>query len=282
VTAPTSGIIWSNTDYPYLCLVDRERTLAFREAIEASVRPGDVVVEVGAGTGILTLFAAAAGASRVHAVEIDPVLARALRETVVANGLEDVVTVVEGDALTADLPEADVVVAELVETGLLDEMQAAVLNALRERGVVGPRTRVVPATYSTHLQLASTDDRFYGFTIRAPKHEWPYYGQDPEQWEHLRWKAVSDVALVSQVDFSAGTVDPVVETEVAFTVAPGERANAVVLSGVAGLTPELPLGACNSFNGDKVLALPECEGEVRLRVSYTMGAGLDTLSVTLL
>jgi len=46
-------IIWSNTDYPYACLLDVERTEAFRKAIQKVVKPGDIVVEVGAGTGIL-------------------------------------------------------------------------------------------------------------------------------------------------------------------------------------------------------------------------------------
>ena len=274
------GIIWSNTDYPYLCLVDRKRTLAFRAAIEAVVRPGAVVVEVGAGTGILTLFAAAAGAAKVYAVEVDPVLARCLRDTARANGYDDVIEVVEADALTADLPQAvDVVVGELIETGLLDEMQVAVMNGLHDRGVIGPATRLIPETYETSLQLAATDNSFFGFTIHAPKHEWPYYAADADEWEHLRFTPVSDVAGVAEVDFRAGHVDPVVDTTVRFRVADGATANALVLSGSAGLTDGVRLGACNSFSGDKVLPLPECRGEVELRVRYEMGVGLDNLSV---
>lgn len=82
----------------------------------AGVCPGDVVLEVGPGVGSLTLGLLAAGA-HVVAVEIDPVLAEALPETVARLRPEDVgrLDVLPGDALrVSDLPRVpDALVANL-------------------------------------------------------------------------------------------------------------------------------------------------------------------------
>ena len=224
--------IWSNTDFPYMCLKDEARTLAFRDAIRAAVRPGDVVVDVGAGSGILSFFAAEAGAGMVYAVEIDPVSAAALRRSIELNpGLAARITVVEGDAAVVDLPRpADVVVAELIETGLLDEQQVPVLNALRRRGVITEATRLVPAGYDTTFQLVAADHRYYGFVIAAPKHEWPFYTSGPG-WHPTAVAAASDVVTVSRVDFAAGAVDEEVAGEIQLEVDPAARTNAIRLAG---------------------------------------------------
>src|SRR4051812_24650499 len=53
------------------CLLDEERTRALQAAIHRQVTPGDVVLDAGTGSGILALIAAAAGARKVYAVDVD-------------------------------------------------------------------------------------------------------------------------------------------------------------------------------------------------------------------
>ena len=66
------------------------------EALENLVRPGDRVLDVGTGTGILSLVAARLGASAVDAVDVDPVAVRVAQENVARNCLGDVVRVALG------------------------------------------------------------------------------------------------------------------------------------------------------------------------------------------
>jgi predicted RNA methylase len=56
--------------YYYLGLIKaKERINAFKSALRSCVRPGDVVVEIGAGLGTYSFFAAQAGARRVYGIE---------------------------------------------------------------------------------------------------------------------------------------------------------------------------------------------------------------------
>jgi len=68
-------------------LDDGRRTRTFDRALAETVRPGDVVADLGAGTGILSLLALKHGAARVYAVEEHPV-AEVARLVARENGVE--------------------------------------------------------------------------------------------------------------------------------------------------------------------------------------------------
>jgi len=114
-------------------LNDVVRTKAFDRALAETIRPGDVVADLGAGSGILSLLALKHGARRVYAVERHPVavLARAIARE---NGMADRLIVVRGEAATIRLPEkVDVVVSETLGNAVFDEGILELLDVAKRR-----------------------------------------------------------------------------------------------------------------------------------------------------
>lgn len=129
----------------YLGLLDfRERIESFRRGIEAAVRDGDRVVDLGTGLGTFALFAARAGAGRVWAVDSDPVvhLARTLARE---NGLEGRIEFVRGRVPDVELPpDIDVVLFEDFPRRFLDDRVFRMLEPFEE-GLLSRGGRMVPA-----------------------------------------------------------------------------------------------------------------------------------------
>lgn len=143
-------------DYHRELLSDGKRTNAFREAISRVVRPGDVVVDVGCGSGILSFFACQAGASRVyaidqtHAADVASMLARHF-------GMNDRITVLHGEAKTLELPErADVLLSETLGVLGLDEGIAGIVADARRR-FLKPDARIIPRAVSVSLAPVELD-----------------------------------------------------------------------------------------------------------------------------
>ncbi|EJK74463.1 hypothetical protein THAOC_03858 [Thalassiosira oceanica] len=89
-------------------LTDHNRMAAYHAAImgNADIFKDKVVMDVGTGSGILAVWAAQAGAKRVYAIEYTD-MAKHARRVVKSNGLEDVVTVIQGAVEEVILPEED-------------------------------------------------------------------------------------------------------------------------------------------------------------------------------
>jgi protein arginine N-methyltransferase 1 len=99
----------------------------FRRAITEVVRAGDVVLDIGTGTGIHAVLACHAGASRVYAVDQDDVV-HVAREIARQNGYSDRVVCLQGTLPRVDLPEqVDVAVTN---QGFSDTLQ--LITTVRE------------------------------------------------------------------------------------------------------------------------------------------------------
>lgn len=120
----------------HVMLNDGVRLERFRAALRARVRPGDVVLDAGTGSGVLAVMAAQAGAARVYAVEKRGIVNLA-RSVARANGCEDRIEFLRGDFLSLRLPE---------------RVDGAVCELLGYAGLAEGITRAMPRIIERHLK----------------------------------------------------------------------------------------------------------------------------------
>ncbi|MCP4499759.1 MAG: hypothetical protein GY822_07335 [Deltaproteobacteria bacterium] len=102
-------------------LSDSARNRAYRAAIFEKVKPGDVVIDLGAGTGLLSIWAVQAGAQKVYAIEkTDSIhLAKEIART---NGCADKIVFLNENSVDVELPErANVLLSETLGSFGIDE-----------------------------------------------------------------------------------------------------------------------------------------------------------------
>lgn len=146
-------------------LVEPVRASAYFAALRETVRPGMVVADVGAGPGVLGVYAATLGARRVFLVEPDASV-YAARALAVENGVTDRIEVIRARSTDVELPErADVIVSDLRGVTPFHGHHLEAAADMRRRllaagGTCIPRRDVV-------CTALVEDDTLYARTVRA-------------------------------------------------------------------------------------------------------------------
>ncbi|KAF6755854.1 arginine N-methyltransferase 3 [Ephemerocybe angulata] len=139
---------YAENDIHAVMINDKVRTASYAQFIltNPSLFRDAVVLDVGCGTGILSLFAARSGAKRVIAVDASDIGEKA-KKIVKANGFEDVITVVRGKVEDITLPDGitqvDIIISEwmgyaLLYESMLDSVLIARDRFLKPGGVMAP------------------------------------------------------------------------------------------------------------------------------------------------
>lgn len=111
-----------------------ETTSLCMKLLEKYLKENQSVMDVGCGSGILAIAAALLGSKDILGIEIDPDAVRTAIENVELNGVNDVVTVKEGD-LTKNVDKVvDLIVANLMAP-LVIELSGAAAEHLTDKGV---------------------------------------------------------------------------------------------------------------------------------------------------
>ena len=131
-------------------LSDTVRVGAYHQAIHGCVEPGDVVVDLGSGTGLLAFMASRAGAAKVYAVEHSDVIELS-REIGRRNGITNV-EFVQANSREFTPPEpVDVLLHEQMGDELFNENMLDNVIDLRDRVLVGGG-RILPARFRLFME----------------------------------------------------------------------------------------------------------------------------------
>lgn len=196
-------------------LQDRIRCDAYREAIRRTVKPGDVVVDLGAGTGLLSFFALQAGARHVYAIEMSGI-AGATAELIEANGFRERITLIRKNSKRARLPErCDVLVTETLSSFCFDSENTIEFVADARARFLKPGGRVIPESADTFLLPFSSEvfgpgsfaTRFYNLDYR------PFAKKLLDEFRLVRasdkpFLALSPPAPCYTIDFRKDTQNP--------------------------------------------------------------------------
>ena len=115
------------------------RTGSYKNAIEnnADVFKDKLVLDIGCGTGILSIFAARAGAKHVYGIEFADIADYA-REIVKTNGLTDKITIIKSKVEEAELPvdKVDIIISEWMGYFLIYESMLDTVLFARDKWLV--------------------------------------------------------------------------------------------------------------------------------------------------
>lgn len=180
----------------YVMLSDPIRMKALQRAIESVVKPGDVVLDLGGGTGVLAMLALRAGAGRAVIVERSPVIRHA-RRLAEANGLSDRIEFFECDWADVRLEErADVLLTETLGPFGVDENILGAVRHAREN-LLRPGARMMPRSMDLFIAPVHSPETYRQIA---------FWDERPAGLDFSPMRAVAECSVISERFFGANLI----------------------------------------------------------------------------
>ena len=103
--------------------------------LEKYIQPENTLLDIGTGSGILSIAAALLGARKAVGVDLDPVAVEVARQNVMLNRVSDQVEIIHGDLVSTISGQYDIVVANIIAEAILLLLDSGVRQFVRESGL---------------------------------------------------------------------------------------------------------------------------------------------------
>jgi type III protein arginine methyltransferase len=179
-------------------LNDTSRNKAFRSALERAIRPGQLVLDIGTGSGLLSMMAAQYGAD-VITCEMNPFMAKIAEKIIAQNGFSEKIRVIPKKStelqVGKDLPRpADLLVTETIGPGFLDEfILPTLLHA--QTSLLAKDATILPMGGTVYGQLVESESLWQmnhvtdaeGFDVRLFNQQFsrPYFPRFLRHFSHV-------------------------------------------------------------------------------------------------
>ena len=269
---------FSNIDCVIQCLLDSERTTAFKKAINKIVKNNESVIELGTGSGILSMFAAK-DAKSVLAIEYDETVYNFCKNNIQNSKHKSKITVLLGDARTVTLKnkdQFDVVIMEMLTTAMVDEHQVTACNNLHEKQIVHSKTIFIPCIQITTIQLTNFNFTFYNETIKNVLHLWNDF------YDINNIEKVSDKVTLSEIEFNKYQKSCFNKT-LLIPITKSGIINSILLQSTTLLTKEILLNDTKTINAPVIFPVNEFKVKkgdtIELIIKYIFGGGWENFEV---
>jgi protein arginine N-methyltransferase 7 len=227
---------WGVPDWHFGILQDAERNAAYDAALRRAIGPQTRVLEIGAGSGLLAMMAARAGAAQVVTCEQQLTLVEVATDIIARNGFAERVRVVAKHSRDLDVERdlggpADLLVSEIVSNDLVAEDALPAIEQAARR-LLKPGACMIPARGTIRVALAEDreaarhhTEMVAGFDLSAFDRLRPHRYRIPAGAPRLVLR--SEPADLFTFDFQSG--GPFPEGRAAVTLrSPGGPVNGIV------------------------------------------------------
>lgn len=111
-----------------------ETTSMCIRALEKNIKSGDHILDIGTGSGILSIASVLLGAERAVGVDLDPVAVEVAKENVQLNQVQDKVEILRGDLVSTVEGKYEIVVANIIAEAILILLDSDVRSFIKEEG----------------------------------------------------------------------------------------------------------------------------------------------------